>query len=150
MKRQTRGKVRRSLDVRFGTLPPVTAFEPPKDSWIKAIRESLGMSAADLGARMGITPQSVLALESSEAEGRVRIESLRRAAAALDCTFVYTVVPREGLEVNVRRQAESVFEKTMRGVSHSMKLESQEKTPDESTKRELVSEIMNSPALWRL
>ncbi|HUW88080.1 MAG TPA: mobile mystery protein A [Candidatus Paceibacterota bacterium] len=149
VKRRTREKVRRSLDIRFKSLPPVATFAPPQQSWIRAIRESLGMSAADLGSRMGITPQSVLALEISESEGRVRVESLSRAAEAMDCTLVYTLIPRDGLESNVRRQAESVFEETMKKVSHSMKLESQQKAPDASTRQELVSELMNSGALWR-
>ena len=36
------------------------------------------MSAADLGTRLGIAPQSVLTLEISESEGRARMVPLRK------------------------------------------------------------------------
>ena len=42
---------------------------PPVRGWIKAIREALGMSTAQLAKRLGVKQPSVVALERSEAKG---------------------------------------------------------------------------------
>jgi predicted DNA-binding mobile mystery protein A len=62
------------------------------------------MSAADLGHRLGTAPQSVLTLEKSELNGRAQMDSLKKAAEALDCTFIYALIPNSSLEDFVQRQ----------------------------------------------
>lgn len=148
MKRKTRAQVRRTLDSRLKSMPASTAFIPPRKSWIKTIRESLGMSAQDLGSRLDVSQQAVLALELSEAEGRVRINSLRKAAEVLGCEFVYAFVPKTGLENIVRKQATSVFEETIKKVSHSMKLEAQDTVLSEVDRNELIDSIIASGNIW--
>jgi transcriptional regulator with XRE-family HTH domain len=56
------------------------------------------MSASDLGARLGIAPQSILTLEKSELNGRTQMDSLKKAAEALDCTFDETRRSRSGIQ----------------------------------------------------
>lgn len=148
MKRKTRTQVRRTLDNRLKSMPASSNFIPPKQSWIKTIRESLGMSAKDLGTRLDVSQQAVLALELSEAEGRVRINTLRKAAEALECDFVYTFIPKTGLENSVRKQATSVFEETMKKVSHSMKLEAQDTVLSEADQKELLDSLIASGNIW--
>ncbi len=148
MKRATRAQVRRTLDSRLKGMPTSSTFIPPKQSWIKTIRESLGMSAENLGTRLDVSQQAVLALELSEAEGRVRINSLRKAAEALECDFVYAFIPKTGLESSVRKQATSVFEETMKKVSHSMKLEAQDTVLSEADRKELIDSLIASGKIW--
>ncbi|GLS32285.1 hypothetical protein SAMN04488498_106230 [Mesorhizobium albiziae] len=52
-------------------------------------------------ASLGIRPQSVEALEKFEANGSIKLDTLRRAAEALDCTLVYALVPNTSLEAMV-------------------------------------------------
>lgn len=148
MKRKTRTQVRRTLDRRLKSMPDSSAFVAPKQSWIKTIRESLGMSAQDLGTRLDVSQQAVLALELSEAEGRVRMNSLRKAAEALECDLVYAFIPKTGLENSVRKQATSVFEETMKKVSHSMKLEAQDTVLSEADQKELLDSLIASGNIW--
>lgn len=148
MKRKTRTQVRRTLDNRFKSMPTSATFIPPRRSWIKTIRESLGMSAQVLGSRLNVSQQAVLALELSEAEGRVRINSLRKAAEVLGCDFVYAFIPKTGLENSVRKQATSVFEETMKNVSHSMKLEAQDTVLSEAEREELLDSLIASGNIW--
>lgn len=98
---------------------------PPQGGWIRAIRSALGMSSEQLAKRMQLTPQAVRKLEKGEAEGKLTVESLRRAAAALDCSLVYTLVPRKPLEELLRDRARALADKQLKRVSHSMKLEAQ-------------------------
>lgn len=106
------------------------------------------MSAQDLGSRLDVSQQAVLALELSEAEGRVRINSLRKAAEVLECDFVYAFIPRTGLENSVRKQATSIFEETIKKVSHSMKLEAQDTALSEADRQELIDSLIASGKIW--
>lgn len=148
MNRNTRRGDRRILDNRFKKLPATTAFVTPKQGWIKSIRESLGMSANDLGARLGITRQSVLTLEISESKGRAGMDSLKRAAEAMDCSFVYAFIPNSSLEEFVSKQIEKVVAEKIKKVSHTMKLEGQSVELVDSVYADLLKELQDSSKIW--
>lgn len=83
------------------------------------------MTGAQLGERIGITAQSVQNLESSEANGAVQLNSLRKAAEAMNCVLVYALVPKASLEATVRERERAIAIEALRRVSHSMALEDQ-------------------------
>lgn len=60
------------------------------------MREAIGMPQHKAAERASVTRQSYAQLEASEERGAISIESLRRAAAALDCELVYFIVPVKG------------------------------------------------------
>jgi predicted DNA-binding mobile mystery protein A len=101
------------LDAQLAALPPPAGLAPPIRGWIKAIREALGMTSAQFAARLGVKQPSVVAIEQSEARGTIQLDTLRRAAAALDCTLVYALVPRESLEEIVRGRARELARKQL-------------------------------------
>ena len=43
------------------------------------------MTGAQLGKRLGMTAQGIVSLERSEASGTIQLNTLRRAAEAMDC-----------------------------------------------------------------
>lgn len=98
----------------------------PRGGWVKAIRESLGMTAEQLGARLGIGKQSVLKLERNEQRRTVTMASLERAATALGCRLAYVLVPASSLEALVDERSRAVARKKLARVKHSMALEAQE------------------------
>ena len=106
------------------------------------------MTADDLGRRMGITGASVRSLEKKEEAGGVRLDSLRRAAEAMDCTLVYAFVPNTSLEDTVRRRAVSLLEGHLARVRQTMALEAQEATLAESAIEDRVQEIIDAGRLW--
>ncbi len=114
------------LDERFAQFGPVERFQPPARGWIKAIREALGLSTAQLAERMGVRQPSVVGLERSEEEGRIELASLRRAAEALDCTLVYALVPNQPLATTVRERATAFLRQRRQRVEHTMLLEDQQ------------------------
>ncbi len=77
----------------------------PPGGWLRAIRDALGMTAAQLGARLGITPTSVFEMERREADGTVTLKTLEKAAAAIGCKLVYALVPDESLDATMHRRA---------------------------------------------
>lgn len=125
MKTDIRHKARQRLDERLAPLKPEDRFKVPPRGWIRAIRDALGMTGVQFAKRLKVSPQSVDALEKSEANGSVKIETLRRAAEALNCTLVYALVPNTSLEAAVRDRARSVALRDLNRVAHSMKLEAQ-------------------------
>ncbi len=116
---------RAQLDQRFRRLGPPKRYMPPVRGWIKAIREALGMSTAQLARRLNIKQPSVVDLEKSEAKGSIELATLRRVAEALDCTLVYALVPNKPLETMVRDRARAFLRKRQQQVEHSMLLEDQ-------------------------
>ena len=72
---------RRHLDARVHAKAPLEGLVRPPRGWIKAIREALGMTTAQLARRMQISQPAIVLLEQSEASGRIKMETLQRAAA---------------------------------------------------------------------
>lgn len=125
MKRDSRNKARKRLDERLLPLKPEDRFRAPPKGWIRAIRDALGMTGVQFAAKLGVRPQSVDALEKSEANGSIKLDTLRRAAEALDCTVVYALVPNKSLQEMVRSRARAIAMRDLGRVSHTMKLEAQ-------------------------
>jgi predicted DNA-binding mobile mystery protein A len=63
------------------------------------------MSTSELAWRMGVSPRRITQIERAELVGSMGMATLRRAAASLNCTLCYVLVPNEPLEVMVYRQA---------------------------------------------
>jgi predicted DNA-binding mobile mystery protein A len=116
---------RRHLDARVNNQTPVERLTRPPRGWIKALREALGMSTAQLGRRMEISQPGVVMLEQSEALGTIKLETLQRAAAAMNCQLVYALVPNQPLETMVRDRARLIARQHLGTVEHSMRLENQ-------------------------
>ncbi len=105
-----RAVVRRRLDQRLAGLEERIGPRPER-GWIRAVRESLGMSMAELAGRMDVSATRVGQVEDNEVQGRIQLRMLERAAAALDCRVVYALVPRVPLEQMVRQQARDKAER---------------------------------------
>jgi predicted DNA-binding mobile mystery protein A len=125
---------------------------PPKGGWIRAVRTALGMSGRQFAARLGVSPPTANGIERGESESTVTLATLHRAAAALDCTLVYALIPNSDLEVMVQQRARSLARERLSRVSNTMALENQE-VPGAVSEREvtqLAEEILaRQPlALW--
>jgi predicted DNA-binding mobile mystery protein A len=109
------------------------------------------MSTSDVATRLGTTRQAVSQIEHSEVDGSIRLETLAKAAAALECRLVYALVPNTPLEAIVDRRARQVAEAELGPVRQTMLLEDQ-RVDDAETDHllaELTEEIKGSRRLWR-
>ena len=97
---------------------------PPK-GWIRAIRLAIGMSGPQLARRLGMSPPGVFSMEESEANYRITLKTLNKAAEALECTVVYALVPNSSLKKMVDAQARRIAEELLKPISHTMMLEKQ-------------------------
>jgi Fic-DOC domain mobile mystery protein B len=87
------------------------------------------MTTAELGQRMGLTQSRVSQIERSEELGSIRLDTLERAAQALNCQVRYVFVPNEPLEQMVQRQARLRAQAEVDAVTHTMALEDQVPEP---------------------
>jgi predicted DNA-binding mobile mystery protein A len=83
------------------------------------------MSGKQLARRLKVSQPRVFKLEEGELTGALTLKTMRQAAEALDCVFVYGIVPRSTLEETVRNQAGVVAKERLQRVSHTMLLEAQ-------------------------
>ena len=146
--RSPRRTARRRLDQRLVGLD--LGQRPPR-GWVRAIREALGMTTAELGQRMGLTQSRVSQIERSEELGSIRLDTLERAAQALNCQVRYVFVPNEPLEQMVQRQARLRAQAEVDAVTHTMALEDQVPEPGvlDSLVQEMAERFVDERHLWK-
>ena len=148
MRRLARAKLDQTGDWLRQMLPRLQST--PRGGWIAATRDALGMSQSDLARRLGVLPSSVVKLENSERAGTVQVDTLRRAAAAMDCELVVLVVPRQPLQSAVDEQRLKLYNATFNRAAIHMKLEDQ--TVSDDLHRHLLQQAeaaIPDTALWR-
>jgi len=106
------------------------------------------MSLNDLGARMGVSAQTVQSLEKSEQADRAQLATLRRAAAAMDCSLVYAFVPNSSLQQTVQTQAALIIDIQAGSAMHTMALEDQAAELPASARRAMVDRLVEGGRLW--
>lgn len=139
---------RRLLDGHFDEWQQLRGFPRPPRGWVRTIREALGMSAAALAARLGTTAGAVTRLEQSEATDRIRLDTLRRAADALECDLVYLLVPRRPLMTVVRDRARELAHWQVAAVEQTMRLEDQATGQAQEMEDQLTEQLLDRGGLW--
>ncbi len=142
-----RAVARSRLDARLSRLPDLAR---PNKGWIRALRDALGMSSADLARRMGISQQRVTAIERGEHDMTIKLGTLMRAAHAMDCELVYALVPRTSLDAMVEDQARRQATERVRRVTQHSRLEDQQPTDADLAQQieELAAEFAERRGLW--
>jgi len=125
MRERNRKLARKRLDDRFESFRSIDRFAPPRYGWIRAIRNALGMTGSQLAHRMGVTRQRVSQLERAEQLGSVPLNTLRKAAEAMDCALIYAIVPRRELRDTVNERARERAIRELDYVRQTMALEDQ-------------------------
>lgn len=152
MKAKERAIARQRLDKRFEELRDTDIGARPAKGWIRAIRNALGMTTTQLAKRMGVSQPQVVKTEQSEARRAISLESLERAADALGCDLVYTLVPRQPLRDSIEERARQLAVKQLSRTNHTMTLEAQNVSPEEydETLQELIQKLVDSGGsrLW--
>lgn len=145
-----RSLARRRLDQRLRAIKAID-HAVPRHGWIRGVRDALGMPARVMAARLGVTEGAIFAMERSEAAGTIQLDTLRRAADALDCDVVYALVPRGSLEEAVRTAGREALALHGTLVERTMLLEDQAVDPEERAAQlaALLDQIVDSRELWR-
>jgi len=127
----------RQLDEALAPFTELRNRPPPATGWAKTLREALGISVRQMSRRTGLARTSITSAEASEAKGTVQFDTLQGLADALDCDFVYALVPRSSLAGTLVSQAQKKAAHIVGRVADSMKLEAQG-VADEATEYQVT------------
>ena len=145
-----RAQARTRLDARLEPYRALATGARPHRGWIRAIRDALGMSSREMAERMGVSQQSIPDIERSEQRGTIKLDTLQRAADALDCDLVYLLVPRRSLDEAVKAQARRKAAQLLSGVAHHGRLEDQAVTAADTKAQidDLAGRFIDRRGLW--
>ena len=116
--RQYQDKVNRAgTRVRNMTVPP--------EGWLCTARKALGMSAAQLARRLGVTRAQVSNTEKGELTGSVTLKTLQTMAESMGYRFIYVIVPREKVENILADRAKKKATRLVEETHKHMALEDQ-------------------------
>ena len=138
MKTHQRKNQRDLIETKIRPWQKLKEDKRPPNGWLKAIREALGINTRQLADRLGVQHSSVLRLEKREVQGKATIESLTKAAQAMNCQLIYAIVPQAGfnnLNEITDQQANALASYLVKKAEHNMKLESQSISTKEMKKQ---------------
>lgn len=108
------------------------------------------MSVSDFARRLGVSRQRAAQIEDAELDGSITLASLRRAAEALDCALVFTLVPHGSLEDVVQQRAHEIATRDAQRIRQTMLLENQAvPKEDDRLVAGLEEALEGSRRLWR-
>ena len=118
-------------------------------SYIRQMRNTLGMTLNKLGEACGVATSTIAQLEQREATGNITIENLKRAAAAMNCDFEYRFVPKTEVSEFVNRKAYEKAKRIVQSVDLHMSLENQKVKGDMEDKiQRLKKKLINEGKVW--
>ncbi len=119
-------------------------------SWIRYMRKALNMTPRQLAERMGIALASLYQLERQEASDKANLQSLKKAAEAMECHLVYAFIPHDPLSEIIHKQA-GKRAKELVMLSH-LQMEYEDQAVSEKNLKDQIDELMetlkNSKNLW--
>ncbi len=130
---------RRKLDEKLSQEQLFKELKIPENGWIFEIRTALEMSYVQMAKRLKVTPSAIKSFEKSEQEGKISVDTLRKAAKSMNCKLVYAIVPESSLEKIYNDQVIKVAGAIFQKASHSMELEKQE--VDEKENKEQLKDL---------
>ncbi len=97
----------------------------PSEGWIRTLRNALNMSGTQLAHRLGVTRGLVSKTEKAELCGGVTLKKMQEMAQAMNCRFVYAIVPETDIEDVLKAQAFKKARARVKRASIHMALENQ-------------------------
>ena len=130
----------RALDKKTSDLKSAKNIVPQSSGWIKTVREAIGMTVSQLAARLGVTQPRITKMESNE--DNLKLSTMKKAAEAMNCEFVYYFKPRTTFQNLVDEQAQKKAVEVLKTVNVNMALENQEIAEDKAVK-DFASDLIN-------
>jgi predicted DNA-binding mobile mystery protein A len=120
-----------------------------EQGWIRQMRQALGMTLSKLAEACGSSTPSIAQAERREAEGKVSVETLKSAAEAMNCEFVYMFVPKSEMTSFVERKAYEKAKRLIVNADLHMSLEDQKVKGDlEPRIQRLKKKLIDEGKVW--
>lgn len=122
--KQYRNKVNHAMHL-FGSLAMTPAQSVPTEGWLRTVRKALGMSGVQLAQKLGVSKARISKAEQDELQGSVTLKTMHSMAEAMNCRFVYAIVPQKKVEEVIRDRAIEKARDQVQAASTHMALEAQ-------------------------
>jgi len=117
--------------------------------WISYMRKAMCMSQSLLAKAAGLNQVTVLQIEKREIDGKVTIQTMRKIAAAMECEFVYAIIPKQELTEFLKKKALAKAARIIRNVDVHMTLEDQRVSEDINERIKRVAEdLLAKGDIW--
>jgi predicted DNA-binding mobile mystery protein A len=97
----------------------------PPEGWLRTVRQALGMSGPQMAKRLAVTKARISRAEQDELRGRVTLKTMQSMAEAMNCRFIYAVVPDQEIEEMIKKRALQKAREQVNAASTHMALEAQ-------------------------
>ena len=131
----------RALDKKTSGLKSAGNIIPRGSGWINTVREAIGMTARQLAIRLGVSQPRITKMESNE--DNLKLSTMKKAAEAMNCEFVYYFKPKTTFQNLVEEQAQKKAFEVLRTVNVNMALENQEIAEEDAVK-DFAADLINS------
>lgn len=120
-----------------------------EQGWIRQMREALGMTLSKLGKVCGVSTPTIAQAERREANGKVTVETLRKAADAMNCEFIYMFVPKSEMATFIEQKAYEKAKRILTSADLHMSLEDQKVKGDlEPRIQRLKKKLIDEGNVW--
>lgn len=116
-----RNRVNKAMDA----LQSFLKLPKPREGWIRTVRSALGMTGVQLSHNLNVSRSRVARVEQDELRGAVTLKTMQDMAEAMDCTFVYAIVPKGKVEDVIWQRALAKARQQVAEVGTHMALEGQ-------------------------
>ena len=96
MRERERGLTRKKLDLEMRSYRQAGRQKNPTNGLLRAVRQVLGIPAAEIAEKIGVARTGVFDIEISELRNTITLKSMSRMAQAMGCKVVYGIVPEGG------------------------------------------------------
>lgn len=137
------------IDRRLKKIQAVSSSMKIRPGWLAFMRTALCMPLHILASRAKLTPPTVKKMEDREASGRITLASVNKLAAAMDCEFVYAIIPKTDvkhfLEIKSKEKAISLI----KAADIHMTLEDQKVEESFESRVEVLSKFISEKGdIW--
>lgn len=122
--KQYRDRVNRAA-IQFAGWASAPDGELPREGWLRTVRKALGVTGTQLAKKLGVTKARVSRAEHDEPQGSVTLKTMQTMAEAMDCRFIYAVVPKQTVEEVLKNRALEKARARVATASTHMALEAQ-------------------------
>ena len=120
-----------------------------RTGWIAYMRQAMSMTLSTLAKATGLSPATVQQIEKREKVGKVTIETMQKIAAAMECEFVYALIPKQDLGDLLKEKAMARATRIVREADVHMTLEDQRVSEDIKDRIERIAEdLLAKVDIW--
>ena len=139
----------KQIERRFKNLSSIAKDTNVRTGWIAYMRQAMFMTLSNLAKASGQSPATVHQIEKREKAGKVTIETMRKMAAAMECEFVYALVPKQELSTFLKQKALAKATRILREADVHMTLEDQRVTEDIKVRIDRIAEdLLSKGDIW--